>query len=210
MTTHERPTVLDLFCGAGGMSLGFANVGYDVIAGVDYDDDAVETYRENFDHEAYQYDLSSVEPEQFSRETGIDPSDVNVVVGGPPCQGFSRANLERSDDDPRNNLVFRFARYVDFYQPRVFVMENVTGIESIDDGETVQLLRDGFAECGYDVQYTTLNAADYGVPQKRKRVFFIGVRDDLDSNPQFPNSTHAPQSELDSTDTRQQTVVADD
>lgn len=192
------------------MSLGFQNAGYDVIAGVDYDEDAVETYDANFDHDVYQYDLATVASLTFSIETGISPSDVNVVVGGPPCQGFSSANLSRSEDDPRNNLVFRFARYVDFYQPRVFVMENVTGIESIDDGETVQLLHEDFTESGYDVEYTTLNAADYGVPQKRRRVFFVGVRDDVDGGPQFPDSTYVPQSELDSTAARQETVVADD
>jgi len=158
---------MDLFCGAGGMSLGLERAGYNVIAGVDYDDDAVKTYDENFDHDAYQYDLSEISPLQFSIETDISPSDVNVLGGGPPCQGFSRSNLERSVDDSRNNLVFRFAKFVSYYQPRVFIMENVRGIDSIDDGETIELLCDDFRDSGYTVDYQLLNAAEYGVPQKR-------------------------------------------
>jgi DNA (cytosine-5)-methyltransferase 1 len=178
-----------------------------VIAGVDNDETAINTYNENFAHEGYQYDLASTDPAMFAFETGVYPSDVDIVVGGPPCQGFSLANVERDKDDPRNNLVFRFARYVDHYQPRSFVMENVTGIESIDDGETIELLYEDFKTNGYNVDHTTLNAADYGVPQKRRRVFFVGVRNDIDAGPTFPEPTHAPRDEI---DVETEVVSADD
>jgi len=210
VTRDSSQSVLDLFCGAGGMTLGFEQAGYDVIAGVDNDETAVETYERNFDHRGVQEDLVAIDPPQFELRYDIEPDDVDIVVGGPPCQGYSTANLQRDEDDPRNNLVFRFARYVEYYQPRSFVMENVTGIESIDDGETIELLYDAFEEAGYDVDHATLNAADYGVPQKRRRVFFVGVRDDVDSEPQFPETTHAPQSEIESQNETRATVSVDD
>jgi DNA (cytosine-5)-methyltransferase 1 len=192
----DSRTVLDLFCGAGGLTLGCLQAGYDVVAGVDADETAIETYNKNFTHDGILCDLAEVDPEEFADEHDIHPDDVDVVGGGPPCQGYSTANLQRDEDDPRNNLVFRFARYVDYYQPRAFVMENVTGIESIDDGETVELLYEDFEASGYDVDHTTLNAADYGVPQKRRRVFFVGTRTDIERDPQFPDPTHAPPSEI--------------
>jgi len=148
--------------------------------------------------------LSSVSREDFegtvyNLEVADDNSYCTHLAALHNCQGYSRANLQRDEDDPRNNLVFRFARYVDYYQPEAFVMENVTGIESIDDGETVELLYEDFEQAGYDVDHATLNAADYGVPQKRRRVFFIGTRSDIEREPQFPDPTHAPSSEIDKT-----------
>lgn len=184
--SRSNQRVLDLFCGAGGLTLGLQRAGHDVIAGVDSDDVAIETYDDYFDHRAIQCDLASVSPEMFARQYGITPDDVQGIGGGPPCQGFSEANLAKDPDDVRNNLVFRFAEYVEYYQPRWFVMENVTGIESLDDGQTVDELYDVFGEYGYEVAHRTLNAFDYGVPQRRERVFFIGVRSDVGVSPQFP------------------------
>jgi len=192
------------------MTLGFKNAGYNVIAGVDYDNTAVETYNANFDHRGIKENLAEVDPETFSEKYDIYPHDVDVIAGGPPCQGFSTANLQRDEDDPRNNLVFRFARYVKFYQPESFVMENVTGIESIDDGKTVELLYEDFEKAGYEVDHATLNAADYGVPQKRRRVFIMGVREDVDGEPRFPEPTHAPPSEITQNQSGQSAVSADD
>jgi len=201
--------VLDLFCGAGGLTCGCIQAGYDVIAGVDCDETAIATYRANFDHKAIQCDLATTDPRVFAIAYGIAPEDVNIVVGGPPCQGVSRANTERSVDDPRNKLVFRFADYVDYYQPRSFVMENVTGIETIDDGEMLSRLISDFEAAGYHVDHSTLNAADYGVPQKRRRVFVVGVRWDADGEPRFPEPTHAPPSEV-TTDGQSTAVMVDD
>jgi DNA (cytosine-5)-methyltransferase 1 len=145
----------------------------------------------------------------YNLEVADDNSYCTHLAALHNCQGYSTANLQRHEDDPRNNLVFRFAQYVAYYQPRSFVMENVTGIESIDDGETVELLYEDFEGAGYDVDHATLNAADYGVPQKRRRVFFVGVREDVDGGPRFPKPTHAPPSEIDQTSSVSG-VVADD
>jgi len=209
VTRTGNQQTLDLFCGAGGLTLGFENAGYNVIAGVDFDEMAIETYDENFDHEAINEDLAETDPEDFAVEYDIHPTDVNYIGGGPPCQGYSTANLQRDEDDPRNNLVFRFAEYVDYYQPRAFVMENVTGIETIDDGATVELLYGEFEDMGYGVDHAVLNAADYGVPQKRRRVFFVGAREDVDGQPQFPEPTHSPPSEIGQDDVSDR-VVSDD
>jgi site-specific DNA-cytosine methylase len=143
--------------------------------------------------------LSSVSSEKFrgtvyNLEVAGDNSYCTHLAALHNCQGFSTAQANRDPDDPRNNLVFRFARYVDHYQPESFVMENVTGITSIDDGETVELLCEDFRQAGYSVEYATLNAADYGVPQKRRRVFFVGQQD---GEPAFPEPTHAPSEEID-------------
>lgn len=202
-------TVLDLFCGAGGFTLGCQQAGYDVIAGVDYDDQAIKTYNANFDHEGIQCNLAKVDPEVFAEMFDINPDDVDVIVGGPPCQGFSESNLSRDEDDPRNNLVFRFARYVKYYRPNSFVMENVVGIDTLDDGETIELLYEDFQQSGYEVDHKIVNAANYGVPQKRRRLFFVGVREDVDGEPQFPDPTHEPLSEIDA-DSSSGGVVADD
>ena len=209
----SEANVLDLFAGAGGFTLGVQRAGANVIAGVDNDEQALETYNANFEHEGYNYDLAETEPATFAVETEIYREDVDGVVGGPPCQGFSTANHDRDEDDPRNNLVFRYAKYVDYFQPDWFVMENVTGIESIDDGDTIELLYEDFQQAGYKVDHATLNAADYGVPQKRRRVFFVGTHIATDADPQFPEPTHAPASEIEapSADTSAQTgVTADD
>ena len=207
----SEANVLDLFAGAGGFSLGVERAGATVLAGVDFDEQALETYDANFDHPAYNYNLAETDPADFDAKTGIRPHMVDGIVGGPPCQGFSLSNTNRCKDDPRNNLVFRYAAYVDYYQPDWFVMENVTGIKSIDDGETIDLLYDDFHEAGYTVNHQTLNAADYGVPQKRRRVFFVGAHEDADTEVAFPEPTHAPRSELDmDTQTAEGVAFADD
>jgi len=198
----DAPTVLDLFCGAGGFSTGFADAGYDVLAGVDHDEDAVATFGANHDAAAIQADLTEQTPAEFAERYDIHPEDVDVIVGGPPCQGFSTANLDRHVADERNNLVFVFAEYVAHYRPEAFVMENVTGITSVDDGTLFERLLADLREAGYVVDHEVLNAADYGVPQKRRRMFVQGVQEDRGETPTWPEPTHAPRSELDGYDGR--------
>jgi DNA (cytosine-5)-methyltransferase 1 len=193
VSRNGSQSVLDLFCGAGGLSLGFENAGFDVIAGVDNDEDAVETYRRNHEGRAIQCDLANTRPEVFAETHDIEAEDVDGTVGGPPCQGFSSANNERHVNDERNNLVFAFVDYVRHYEPEWFLMENVTGLKGIDDGETLELLVSDFEGAGYTVDWTILNAADYGVPQKRRRLFVQGQRD---GSPTWPEPTHAPPKEI--------------
>ena len=189
----SSPQVLDLFCGAGGFSRGFEKQGFDIIAGVDTNEDALNTYELNHDSRGIQQDLTELSPPSFAFEYGIYPSDVDVVIGGPPCQGFSLANIDRSVDDDRNNLVFVFAEYVEYYQPDVFVMENVKGIQSIDDGTLFSNLKDDLRDAEYTVESQVLNAADYGVPQTRKRMFVQGVKLE---NVEWPKQTHEPHEEV--------------
>ncbi|SEH68864.1 DNA (cytosine-5)-methyltransferase 1 [Halopenitus malekzadehii] len=183
--------VLDLFCGGGGLSEGFLQAGYDVVAGVDVSEDFLATYEHNHeDALAIRTDLASVEPADFFATHPIDPDAIDVVIGGPPCKGFSIAG-HRDPDDERNSLVGSFIDYVEYVQPAVFVMENVPGITSMEDGDTLRSILAGFADAGYEkTHYETLNAADYGVPQTRRRVIFVGRRDG--ERPTFPDRTHGP------------------
>ncbi|WP_311170193.1 DNA cytosine methyltransferase [Halobellus ordinarius] len=184
-------TVLDLFCGGGGLSEGFLQAGYDVVAGVDVNEDFLATYEHNHeDALAIQADLAAVDPEAFFETHRIDPDGVDVVIGGPPCKGFSIAG-HRDPDDERNYLVGSFIDFVEFVQPAAFVMENVPGIKSMEGGDTLRAILEGFERAGYEKPaYETLNAADYGVPQKRRRVIFQGRRDG--SIPTYPDRTHGP------------------
>ena len=183
--------VLDLFCGGGGLSEGFLQAGYDVVAGVDVNEDFLATYEHNHeDALAIQADLSTVGPEEFFEEYPVDPEEIDVVIGGPPCKGFSIAG-HRDPDDERNYLVGNFIDFVEYVGPAAFVMENVPGIKSMEDGDTLRAILEGFERAGYEKPaYETLNAADYGVPQKRRRVIFQGRRDG--SIPTYPERTHGP------------------
>lgn len=183
--------VLDLFCGGGGLSEGFLQAGYDVVAGVDAEADFLATYEHNHeDALAIRADLSEVDPESFFEAHPIDPDAIDVVIGGPPCKGFSIAG-HRDPDDERNYLVGNFIDFVEFVEPEAFVMENVPGIKSMEGGDTLRSILEGFERAGYEKPaYETLNAADYGVPQNRRRVIFQGRRDG--SIPTYPDRTHGP------------------
>ncbi|MBB6647245.1 DNA cytosine methyltransferase [Halobellus ruber] len=199
-------TVLDLFCGGGGLSEGFLRAGYDVVAGVDVDADFLATFEHNHDDAlAIRADLSAVDPETFFETHPIDPDAVDVVIGGPPCKGFSIAG-HRDPDDERNYLVGSFIDYVEFLEPEAFVMENVPGIKSMADGDTLRSILEGFRRAGYEKPaYETLNAADYGVPQNRRRVIFQGRRDG--SIPTYPDRTHGPAEQTTLTGTRLEPYV---
>jgi len=174
--THK---VLDLFCGAGGLSLGFQKAGFEIVGGVDFDPQAMETHKANF-KSRFEFcgDIKSI-----SNETIIDKlSDVDVIIGGPPCQGFSIANrYEKEVDDPRNKLFFEFMRFVQIIKPKVFVIENVPGILTKDDGYAKDRILDitSNGQTKYKTNVNVLNANDYGVPQLRRRAFFVGIREDL-------------------------------
>ncbi|WP_276272534.1 DNA cytosine methyltransferase [Haloarcula litorea] len=182
--------VLDLFCGGGGLSTGFEQAGYDVVAGVDVNEDFLPTFEHNHeDSLAIQADLGEVDPAAFYDDHDIDTDAVDVVVGGPPCKGFSIAG-KRDPEDERNSLVGSFIDHVAHVEPDVFVMENVPGIKSMEDGDVVRKIHQRYEEIGYSVKHETLNAADYGVPQARRRVVFVGRADG--EVPTFPDRTHRP------------------
>lgn len=183
-TGHD---VVDLFAGAGGMSLGFEMAGFNVVSAVEVVEIAAATHRRNFPHcEVHCGDIAEFDPTILSSSQGI-----RVVVGGPPCQGFSVAG-RRDPNDPRNRLFREFVRVVDSVRPDYFVMENVPGILTMKSGQVKEAILEAFAEIGYpDVSIAVLEAATFGVAQIRARAIFIGNRHGM-PNP-FPAPILAPE-----------------
>jgi DNA (cytosine-5)-methyltransferase 1 len=205
-TSQLRPTVLDLFAGAGGFCLGLHRAGFRTVAAVDHDPLAVETLEANFGHlglTALVRDLATFEPDDLCRDLhqrGVAAS-FDVIVGGPPCQGWStvgRGKLRQLADegrrrtgataDPRNDLYGRFLHFVAAFRPSVALMENVPGMLSHNGHNAARLVRAGFEAIGYRASFALLNASDFGVPQQRERLFFIGVDADLGVSIEFPPS----------------------
>jgi DNA (cytosine-5)-methyltransferase 1 len=182
----KTPTVIDLFCGAGGLSLGFDKAGFKVIWANDNNKWACETYAARFGKGAVQC-CNIEDVKEFPK--------ADVVVGGYPCQGFSLAG-NRLVTDPRNTLYLEFAKCIKDVRPKFFVAENVPGLLTLKNGEIIEAMVKEFGKIngGYNVKYThkPLNAMDYGVPQERKRVFIVGVRKDIDFEFDFPEPTHGP------------------
>lgn len=171
-------TVLDLFSGAGGLSRGFYDAGYDVVLGVDFDDAALKTFKENHGKaEAMKLDLF----DHSNIDVIIDYLDkknikLDVLVGGPPCQGFSVAG-PRDMNDKRNTLYTAMVELAERVRPQVVVLENVPGMVQTNDGIGAKRVVEDFAKIGYRMVPKLLYAPDYGLPQIRKRVFFVGLRD---------------------------------
>lgn len=179
---------LDLCVGAGGLSLGLERAGHRVVAGVDVWGDALDTYRHNHASVGLERDLHETAP----AELPVSPNQIDLVAGGPPCKGFSIAG-ERDPDDDRNQLIKRFLDYVDYFEPDEVLMENVKGILSMntDKEEPVtNYITARLRQSGYDTEYKTLNATDYGVPQSRERVFFRGSKVGSPTFPQPVTATH--------------------
>ncbi|TAG34482.1 MAG: DNA cytosine methyltransferase [Polaromonas sp.] len=175
-----RPIGIDLFAGAGGLSLGFEQAGFDIAAAVEIDPIHCATHEFNFPYSkvicASVVNLSGAE---IRRIAGIGQAQVDVVFGGAPCQGFSMIG-KRALDDARNQLVFHFVRLVTELQPKYFVFENVKGLTLGKHARFLNELIDALRESGYQVllPYEVLNAADFGVPQDRRRLFLMGARAD--------------------------------
>lgn len=164
---------IDLFSGAGGLSLGLVQAGWTPLLAVDSWDDARETYRRNLPgHLALHEDVQTLTARQFATSLSSEPE---WIVGGPPCQGFSTVG-KRERDDPRNTLFREFARVVQMLKPAGFLLENVVGLRDMDFVGAVSSL---FGNVGYRVTALVLRSADFGVPQLRHRMFFVGRRDGL-------------------------------
>ena len=178
-------TFIDLFSGAGGLLRGFMNKGFRPLVSLDIWQPAIDTHKFNYPNvPILECDIRSV-----SNSSLIKYKDnTDVVVGGPPCQGFSTIG-KRLVKDPRNELVFEFIRVVSVIQPRIFLMENVRGLLSSGKGVIKKAIEKEFQEIGYNIASQVLCAADYGVPQKRYRLFFLGVRKDLAVSLSFPEKT---------------------
>ncbi len=167
--------VIDLFCGAGGLSYGFEKAGFNVLLGIDNDAKALETFELN--HNGAKSICGDIT--EITYKDHIAPllggKKIDVIIGGPPCQGFSLSG-PRNFNDPRNKLYLSYIRLVEEIQPKAFVIENVPGLVGLFNGEVKDNIIKTFAQMGYEVKYKILCAADYGVPQNRKRVVFVGMK----------------------------------
>lgn len=185
--------IIDLFCGTGGFSAGFEATGhFKIKAGFDILTDRLKTFKANHQFaRVIEGDIRKWSPHAFSKATELAPGDINVIIGGPPCQGFSSIRPFRSltFDDPRNTLFESFAFFVQFYQPQFFVLENVVGLISHQNGRTLQQMMANFETIGYKTDWRIMNAVNYGLPQRRERVIMIGQRG-LSSRVLFPKPTH--------------------
>jgi DNA (cytosine-5)-methyltransferase 1 len=166
-------SALDLFCGAGGFSNGLVTAGFRVAGAIDNWPIALATYRANFSHPVHQEDIAKLSSARLSRLTGLASGELGLLVGGPPCQGFSVQRIG-SDTDQRNHLVLEFARVVEDFRPRLFFMENVPGLLGKRGHALVSLFLKKLERAGYSIEHRIINAAEYGVPQLRKRVVFAG------------------------------------
>jgi len=178
---QTRPTSIDLFCGAGGLTLGFEQAGFDVLAAFDLEEFNVSTHQKNFpDSAAFAVDLSEETGDTLREMASLNGTEIDVVFGGPPCQGFSFGGLQDVNDE-RNQLVYDFARLVRQLQPKYFVMENVKGLMSGKSASILKSLLLRLKRAGYHIvePIRVLNAADYGVPQRRMRTFILGSRKDV-------------------------------
>ncbi|WP_232796243.1 DNA cytosine methyltransferase [Staphylococcus canis] len=168
---------IELFAGAGGFSLGFEQAGFENIFSIEYDEKIAQTYLLNFpENHLIIDDVKNIDNNKILEL--IQGKEVDVVIGGPPCQGFSMAgkNGRTFIEDERNELFKEFVRFVSIIKPKMFVMENVARMLSHNKGKTVTEIKNAFNELGYDVKFKVLNSEKYGIPQKRQRIFFVGTK----------------------------------
>lgn len=192
MSSQNKFTVISTFSGCGGSSLGYKLAGGKVLLAVEMDDNAVGTYKLNFkDTPVYHGDIHNLTVEKVFEITGLKPGELDILDGSPPCQGFSTAG-KREFCDPRNQLYKEYIRLLKGLQPKVFVMENVSGLVK---GKMKLIFKDILTElkkAGYNVKVRLMNAKYYNVPQSRQRLIFIGVRNDLNITPSHPKPQTKP------------------
>lgn len=189
---QSRPTVIDLFSGAGGLALGFQAAGFEVVLSSDISDPCARTHTRNLPEVPFMLaDIGAISGRDILRRCGLSRGELDVLIGGPPCQGFSILG-QRMLDDPRNRLFGDFIRLAGELRPRVAVIENVPGLATMHNGVLLREIGDAFRELGYRVDCAELLAAQYGVPQMRWRMFFIAWRDLEVRSAYFPTPTHGP------------------
>jgi DNA (cytosine-5)-methyltransferase 1 len=184
----SQPVCIDLFCGAGGLSEGLRQAGFSTAFAADFDEQAIGTYSHNHsDVHAEAVHVENLSGEAILQAGGLKPGQVDLLAGGPPCQGFSLAG-PRLPDDPKNRMYLEFVRIAKELRPRVLLMENVQGIQSMQGGLVTRALHASVEELGYSVVSGVLNAAHFGVPQSRPRFIMIAV---LNGDPSLPPPTHS-------------------
>lgn len=175
--------ILSLFSGCGGLDLGFEKAGFDISIANEFDPTIWETFKINHPNtKLLECDIKNIKAEDL-------PSDIDGIIGGPPCQSWSEAGAMRGINDSRGQLFFEYIRILKIVKPKFFLAENVSGMLSAKHKEAVASFISLFEECGYNVTVTLVNAKDYGVAEERKRVFYIGFRKDLNINFKFPEGS---------------------
>ena len=188
----KTPIAVDLFSGAGGVAVGLEAAGFATALALDFNKPSAQTYRRNFpQHKFIEGDIREVSGDYVLAEAGLSVGETDLLIGGPPCQGFSIIG-SRFAMDPRNDLFLEFLRVGDALRPKCIVMENVPGLATLAGGQILQHILDGFRAMGYSVSFAELLAAQYGVPQMRWRMIFVAFRNDLGmpSGVGFPRPTH--------------------
>ena len=193
----DKLTMLDLFCGAGGFAVGCSWAGFQSVFGVDHFEPAMETWSANHPHAiGCLGDIKKVDPahiHQLLKERGVEKID--LITGGVPCQGFSISNRKHNDNDERNFLFREYMRFVKEFMPDYIVLENVSGMRSTAGGQFEQNIKEYMWDLGYETTVDFLNAVDFGVPQYRQRLLFVGVRKDSNKTRpfNFPVGTFTPE-----------------
>lgn len=167
-----EPTVIDLFAGVGGLSLGFEMEGFDILLANEFDQSIATAYKEN--HKSTNVVVGDITSLDLSKVFGEYVNKIDVVIGGPPCQGFSQKGKRKTINDERNFLFKHYVEVVKFVKPKYFVMENVPNLLTAEKGFFLNEIKGLFKGYGYSIRYGVLNAADYGVPQNRRRAIIIG------------------------------------
>lgn len=194
----KKYKVIDLFSGAGGMSVGFEKAGFNICASIELMEKYAKTHEINFPNcKSLSGDIREIPPSDFEHKTGISPKDSIIIIGGPPCQTFSAIgqskikSISKEDikKDPRNYLFKNYFEYVEYFRPDVFVMENVPNLKTKYKGEIFNKILKICDDLGYSVKWDILDSADYGVPQKRKRLFIVGTKIE-GKQFEFPIPTH--------------------
>ncbi len=186
---YSQPTVVDLFSGAGGTGLGFQKAGFHILGAVEINPNAAETYERNLKVKVKRIDIRQLSPQAFGEELSLEQGDLDVLVGCPPCQGFSRMRNQKGREDKRNDLVLSYLEYVGELMPRFAVFENVPGLVRTEHGrQFYEQLLEGLTRLGYSSVKQEEDVANYGIAQRRRRVVVIADRDK--DTPSFPKHTH--------------------
>ncbi len=187
-----KPKVVDLFAGAGGVSLGFEKAGFTIVFAFEKDPYSAETYkknREKMNTEVVVKDISEIDFKNTLKKIGLNRGEIDILISGPPCQGFSFSNMRtRSLKNPKNHLFKEFIRAVKEIYPKWILFENVSGIVNFEKGKVIEILNAELSKSGYLYTWDIINAADYGVPQIRRRFFLIGNR--IGTKFSFPKPTY--------------------
>ena len=187
---RSRALAMELFAGAGGMSQGFVQAGFEIVQAIEVDRRAAETYKNNHGRtDLIVDDVCQLDALAIARRIAFQRADLFVIIGGPPCQGFSESNRRTRDlDNPKNALYRQFFRYVAALRPLWFVLENVAGLRTLANGVVINAIMNEARKQGYSAEWRELNSVRYGVPQRRRRIFVLGNR--IGMPIEFPVASH--------------------